>query len=55
MIPKKENFENIFVNIYDIGSFTKLMKRTQTQTFLNWNFETSYFKSNKIKPYFRKN
>ena len=32
MVPQTENFENISVNIYETGSFTK-MKDTQTQTF----------------------
>ena len=27
MVPQTENFENIFVNIYETGSFTKFDER----------------------------
>ena len=33
MIPKKENFENIFVNIYDIGSFIKFDEKDSDTNF----------------------
>ena len=50
-----ENFENISVNIYKEGSFTKLDERdSDTNLFDDMtksNFQTSYFKPNKLKPY----
>ena len=47
MVRQTENFENIFVNIYEIGSFPKFGDMTKA------NFETSYFKPNEVKPYLR--
>ena len=55
MAPQAEHFENISVNIYEEGSFTKLDERDPDTNFFDdmtkSNFQTSYFKPNKLKPY----
>ena len=57
MVPQTENFENISVNIYETGSFTKFDERDPDTNFFDdvtkSNFETSHFKPNKVKPYLR--
>ena len=57
MVPKTENFESIFVNSYETGSFTKIDERNPGTNFFDditkSNYETSYFKPNEIKPYLR--
>ena len=57
MVPQTENFENISVNIYETGSFTKFDERDRNTNFFDDitkpNFETSYFTPNKVKPYLR--
>ena len=55
MVPQCEKSENISVNIYETGSFTKFDERDPDTNFFDditkSNFETSYFNSNKVKPY----
>ena len=55
MFPQTQNFENISVNIYETGSFTKFDERDPDANFFDdmtkSNFETSYFKSNEEKPH----
>ena len=50
-----ENFENMSVNIFETGSFTKFDERDPGTNFFDditkSNFETSYFKPKKLKPY----
>ena len=57
MVPQTENFENIFVNVYETGSFTKFDERGPDTNFFDditkSNFEASYFKPNEVKPYLR--
>ena len=57
MVPQTEKFENISVNIYETGSFTKLDERDPDTNFFDdmtkSSFETSYFKPNEVKPYLR--
>ena len=57
MVPQTEHFENISVNIYETGSFTKFDERDPDTKFFDdmtkLNFETSYFKPNEVKPYLR--
>ena len=55
MVPQTKNFENISVNIYETGSFTKSDERDRDTNFFDditkSNFETSYFKLYKVTPY----
>ena len=55
MVPQTENFENISVNIYETGSFTKFDERHPDTNFFDdmtkSNFETSHFKPNDVKPH----
>ena len=55
MAPQTENFENISVNIYETGTFTKFDERDPDTIFFDdmtkSNFETSYFKPNEVKQY----
>ena len=55
MVPQTENFENISVNIYEPGTFTKFDERDPDTIFFDdmtkSNFETSYFKPNEVKQY----
>ena len=55
MVPQTENFENISVNIYETGTFTKFDERDPDTIFfddmIKSNFETSYFKPNEVKQY----
>ena len=57
MLPQTENFENMSVNIYETGYFTKYNKRDPGTNFFDdittSNFETSYVKQNEVKPYLR--
>ena len=57
MVAQTKNFENISVNIYETGSFTKFDERDPDTNFFDdmtkSNFETSYFKPNEVKPYLR--
>ena len=57
MVAQTENFENISVNIYETGSFTKFDERDPDTNFFDdmtkSNFETWYFKPNEVKPYLR--
>ena len=57
MVPQTENFENISVNIYETGSFTKFDERDSDTNFFDditkSNNDTSYFKPNEVKPYLR--
>ena len=57
MVPQTETFENISVNIYETGSFSKFDERGPDTNFFDditkSNFETSYFKPNEVKPYLR--
>ena len=57
MVPQTENFENISVNIYKTGSFTKFDERDPDTIFFDnmtcSNFETSKFKPNEVKLYLR--
>ena len=50
-----ENFENMSANIFETGSFTKFDERDPGTNFFDditkSNFETSYFKPKKLKPY----
>ena len=53
-----EDFENISVNIYETGSFTKFDERDPDTNFFDditkSSFETSsYFKPSELKPYFQ--
>ena len=52
--PQTKHFQNIFVNIYVIGSFTKFDERDPGTNFFNdmtkSNFQTSYFQPNEVKP-----
>ena len=55
MVPQTKNFENISVNIYEPGSFTKFNERDPDTKFFDdirkSDFETSYFRPNEVKPY----
>ena len=55
MVFQTENFEDISVNIYETDSFTKFDEKDPDRKFFyditKSNFETSYFKTNKVKPY----
>ena len=55
MVPQIENVENISVNIYETGSFTKFDERDPDINFFDditkSIFETSYFEPNEIKSY----
>ena len=57
MVPQTKNFENISVNIYETDSFTKFDERDPDTNFFyditKSSFETSYFKTNEVKPYLR--
>ena len=57
MVPQTENFENISVNIYETGSFTKFDERDPDTNFFDditkSSFKTSYFKPNELKLYLR--
>ena len=54
MVPQTEHFENISVNIYETGSFTKFDDRDPDRNFFDditkSNFETSHFKRSKTVP-----
>ena len=56
MVPKTENFESIFVNSYETGSFTKFDERNPGTNFFDditkSNYETSYFKPNEVNRTF---
>ena len=57
MVPQTENFENISVNICETDSFTRFDEKDADTTFFyditKSSFETSYFKTNEVKPYLR--
>ena len=57
MVLQTENFENISVNIYETGCFTKFDERVPDTNFFDdvtkSSFETSYFQPNEVKPYLR--
>ena len=55
MVFQTENFEDISVNIYETDSFTKFDEKDPDRKFFyditKSSFETSYFKTNEVKPY----
>ena len=55
MVPQTKNFENITVNIYEIGSFTKFAERDLDTNVFNditkSNYRTSFFKPKEVKPH----
>ena len=57
MVPQTETFENISVNIYETGTFSKFDERGPGTNFFHEitksNFETLRFKPNEVKPYLR--
>ena len=57
MVPQTKHFENISVNIYESGSFTKFDERDPDTNIFDGKtkskFETSYFKPNEVKPSLR--
>ena len=57
MVPQIENVENISINIYETGSFTKFDERDPDKNFFDYmaksNFGTLYFKPNKVNMYLR--
>ena len=57
MVPQTKDFENIFVNVYETGSFTKFDEKDPDTNFFDditkSNLETLHFKPNEVKPYLR--
>ena len=55
MVPQTKNFQNISVNIYEIGSFTKFAERDLDTNVFNditkSNYRTSYFQPKEVKPH----
>lgn len=55
MVPQTKNFENITVNIYEIGSFTEFAERDLDTNVFNditkSNYRTSFFKPKEVKPH----
>ena len=57
MVPQTISFEPFSCNIYETSSFTKFDERDPDTTLFDditkSNFETWYFKPNKVKSYFQ--
>ena len=57
MVLQTKNFENVSVNIYETGFFTKFDERDPGTNFFDditkSNYDTLYFKPNEVKPYLR--